>query len=134
MVIVPPSASTRSESFAQAVHAFLHGKRAEGLSRPQLVALALTPCRGAALAEDPPQVFATGLVGGHAGERRVPCLHADDYRGPRSRHRALRLRVAGSHATGHAGALGRLDQSAAPLAGMTVDNIVRLTSYLRDAS
>src|SRR5258705_13629954 len=71
--------------FAQAVDAFLHGKRAERLSRPQLVALALTPCRGAALAEEPPQVFATGLVGGHDGEHRFPCLHADDYRGPRSR-------------------------------------------------
>src|SRR3954470_20414894 len=67
----------------QAAHAFLDGKSAKGLSRPQLVALTSTPRRGAARAEERPQVVAARLVGGHDRDRTVPRGHARNHRGQR---------------------------------------------------
>ena len=60
---------------AQPVGALLDGKRAKGLARPQLVALALAP-GAAARAEDRLQVRAARLVGGHDADRGSRCRHA----------------------------------------------------------
>src|SRR3954463_16319398 len=67
----------------QAAYAFLDGESAKGLSRPQLVALTSTPRRGAARAEERPQVVAARLVGGHDRDRTVPRGHAHNDRGQR---------------------------------------------------
>ena len=65
----------------QAAHAFLDGERAKGLSRARLVALTLTPRRGAARAEERVQVLAARLVGGHDRERSLWRRHADNHPG-----------------------------------------------------